>query len=44
MERVGIIQMTSGPDITANLDFIEKQCALASKQGAKLVLTPENTV
>ncbi|MEF1211282.1 nitrilase-related carbon-nitrogen hydrolase, partial [Vibrio alginolyticus] len=44
MERVGIIQMTSGPDINANLDFIEKQCALASKQGAKLVLTPENTV
>ncbi|MDF5326983.1 nitrilase-related carbon-nitrogen hydrolase, partial [Vibrio parahaemolyticus] len=43
-ERVGIIQMTSGPDINANLDFIEKQCALASKQGAKLVLTPENTV
>ncbi|MDF5371661.1 carbon-nitrogen hydrolase family protein, partial [Vibrio parahaemolyticus] len=40
MERVGIIQMTSGPDINVNLDFIEKQCALASKQGAKLVLTP----
>ena len=43
MERVGIIQMTSGPDIEQNLDFIAKQCALAAEQGVKLVVTPENT-
>ena len=42
MERVGIIQMTSGPDIEENLDFIAKQCALAAEQGVKLVVTPEN--
>ncbi len=44
MERVGVIQMTSGPDIEANLAFIEQQCALAAKQGVKLVVTPENCV
>ena len=44
MERVGIIQMTSGPDIESNLAFIEKQCELAANQGVKLVLTPENSV
>lgn len=44
MERVGIIQMTSGPDIEANLAFIDQQCAQAAKQGVKLVLTPENCV
>ncbi|HCE4765494.1 carbon-nitrogen hydrolase family protein [Vibrio parahaemolyticus] len=44
MERVGIIQMTSGPDIQANLDFIDQQCTLAANQGVKLVLTPENAV
>jgi predicted amidohydrolase len=42
MERVAIIQMTSGPDREENLDFIAKQCALAAAQGVKLVLTPEN--
>ncbi|MGR5236217.1 carbon-nitrogen hydrolase family protein [Vibrio alfacsensis] len=44
MERVGIIQMTSGPDIEKNLDFIAEQCVLAAEQGVKLVLTPENAV
>ncbi|BCN25180.1 carbon-nitrogen hydrolase family protein [Vibrio alfacsensis] len=42
MERIGIIQMTSGPDIDENLDFIAQQCELAAKQGVKLVVTPEN--
>ncbi|CAM3087387.1 carbon-nitrogen hydrolase family protein [Vibrio mytili] len=44
MERVGIIQMTSGPDVETNLEFIDKQCAQAAQQGVKLVLTPENSV
>ncbi|MDF2155642.1 carbon-nitrogen hydrolase family protein [Vibrio sp. CAU 1672] len=44
MERVGIIQMTSGPDIEANLAEIDRQCQLAAAQGVQLVVTPENAV
>ncbi|GEM75958.1 carbon-nitrogen hydrolase family protein [Vibrio sagamiensis] len=44
MKRIGIIQMTSGPDVWSNLDFIEKQCGIAARKGVKLVLTPENAI
>lgn len=42
MERVGLIQMTSGPDISENLAYIEQQAQALAKAGAKLVVTPEN--
>ncbi|MCG9598759.1 carbon-nitrogen hydrolase family protein [Vibrio sp. Isolate25] len=42
MERVGLIQMTSGPDPLQNLAYIQQQVADLAKSGAKLVVTPEN--
>tara|TARA_Y100001956_G_scaffold82574_1_gene104075 strand:+ start:320 stop:1138 length:819 start_codon:yes stop_codon:yes gene_type:complete len=44
MERVGLIQMTSGPDVMANLANIETQVAALAKAGASMVITPENCV
>ena len=42
MTRVACIQMASGPNIGANLFEAEKLIYQASKQGAKLVVLPEN--
>lgn len=36
------VQMTSGPDLAANLDSAEALVAEAANRGAKLVLLPEN--
>ncbi|OLQ86976.1 amidohydrolase [Vibrio panuliri] len=44
MERVGLIQMTSGPDPEINLAYIEQQVAALAEQGAKWVITPENSI
>ncbi|EGU34727.1 hypothetical protein VIBRN418_11535 [Vibrio sp. N418] len=44
MDRVGLIQMTSGPDPQANLAYIEQQVAALAEQGATWVITPENAV
>ncbi|WP_456296620.1 carbon-nitrogen hydrolase family protein [Vibrio sp. AK197] len=44
MERVGVIQMTSGPDPQANLKVIEKQLETLSQQGVRWVVTPENAL
>ncbi|MGD8111936.1 carbon-nitrogen hydrolase family protein [Vibrio sp. TRT 17S01] len=44
MERVGIIQMTSGPDPQKNLMWIRQQVAELAAKGAKWVLTPENAL
>ncbi|MDG3084779.1 carbon-nitrogen hydrolase family protein [Vibrio hannami] len=44
MSKVGIIQMTSGPDPKDNLAYIDKQLDVLSKSGVKLVLTPENSI
>lgn len=42
MTKVACIQMASGPNIGANLFEVEKLIYQASKQGAKLVVLPEN--
>ena len=42
MTRIACIQMASGPNIGANLFEAEKLIYQASKQGAKLVVLPEN--
>lgn len=44
MERVGLIQMTSGPNPVDNLAFISEQVSLLAEQGAKLIVTPENVL
>jgi predicted amidohydrolase len=44
MNKIGVIQMTSGPDPMKNLAFIDIQLKQLSKQGAQLVLTPENCI
>ncbi|KJY82059.1 amidohydrolase [Vibrio galatheae] len=44
MERVGLIQMTSGPIPSDNLAYIRQQVAMLAEQGAKLVITPENAL
>ncbi|MBN3574251.1 carbon-nitrogen hydrolase family protein [Vibrio neptunius] len=44
MERVGLIQMTSGPDEQENLAYIQQQVAKLAAAGAQLVLTPENSL
>ena len=44
MERVGLIQMTSGPDVTRNLEYIATQVAVLAEAGASLIITPENCV
>jgi predicted amidohydrolase len=40
---VALIQMTSGPDIGANLAMLEPMIRDAAGQGAQFILTPENT-
>lgn len=42
MSRVACIQMASGPNVGANLFEVEKLIYQAGKQGAKLVVLPEN--
>lgn len=44
MERVGLIQMTSGPSPLDNLAFIREQVVSLAQQGAKLIVTPENAL
>ncbi|WP_070963181.1 carbon-nitrogen hydrolase family protein [Vibrio sonorensis] len=44
MERIAIIQMTSGADPVENLDYISQQLSLAAEQNADLVLIPENAL
>ncbi|MDB1122881.1 carbon-nitrogen hydrolase family protein [Vibrio algarum] len=44
MHSIGVIQMTSGPEPLKNLAFIDIQLKQLAKDGAKLVLTPENCV
>ncbi|MFH0223352.1 carbon-nitrogen hydrolase family protein [Vibrio furnissii] len=44
MERVGIIQMTSGPQVADNLAFIAKHANRLAMQGARWIVTPENAV
>ncbi|RTZ14327.1 carbon-nitrogen hydrolase family protein [Vibrio aquaticus] len=44
MERVGMVQMTSGPNPEHNLLYIREQVAALAKEGAQLVVTPENSL
>ena len=44
MERVGLIQMTSGSDIDDNLSYISIQVIALAQSGASLVITPENAL
>ncbi|MGL6258544.1 carbon-nitrogen hydrolase family protein [Vibrio sp. WXL103] len=44
MERVGIIQMTSGPDPIENLTYIKEQVFHLAKRGVKWIMTPENAL
>jgi len=42
MNRVGVIQMTSGSDPIKNLAFIDMQFKQLANEGVQLVVTPEN--
>ena len=42
MSKVAAIQMASGPNVQANLDEAEKFIRIAVKQGAELIVLPEN--
>ncbi len=42
MSKVAAIQMTSGPNVQANLDEAAKLIAQAASQGAELIVLPEN--
>lgn len=44
MNRVGLIQMTSGRDPYDNLAYIAEQVRLLAQQGATWVMTPENAI
>ncbi|MEF2484150.1 carbon-nitrogen hydrolase family protein [Vibrio mimicus] len=44
MQRVGLIQMTSGSEVSANLAFLQEQVALLAQQGAQWIVTPENAL
>lgn len=44
MERIAIIQMTSTANPNENVAYIEHWAEQASRQGAKLVVTPENAL
>ncbi len=41
--KTALVQLTSGPVVAENLDRAEKLIRQAAAQGAKLVVTPENT-
>ena len=43
MLDVALIQMNSGPEIDANLNWAETRMREAARQGARCILTPENT-
>lgn len=44
MERVGLIQMTSGADVSENIAYISKQVIALADAGAELIVAPENCV
>ncbi|MDR9826303.1 carbon-nitrogen hydrolase family protein [Vibrio sp. FNV 38] len=44
MDRVGIVQMTSGADPTKNLAYIKDQVIRLAGQGVQWVITPENSL
>ncbi|PAR31048.1 carbon-nitrogen hydrolase family protein [Vibrio metoecus] len=44
MQRVGLIQMTSGSEVSANLAYLQEQVALLAQQGAQWIVTPENAL
>lgn len=44
MNSVGAVQMTSGPDPRENLIALGAQLEQLAKQGARLVVTPENSI
>ncbi|KOO17022.1 amidohydrolase [Vibrio xuii] len=44
MERVGLIQMTSGPNPQHNLAYIREQVNALGKEGATFIVTPENSL
>ena len=41
--RIGLVQMTSGPDVAANLEAVSRLVREAAAKGAAYVLTPEIT-
>lgn len=44
MQRVGLIQMTSGSEVSANLAYLQEQVVLLAQQGAQWIVTPENAL
>lgn len=44
MERVGLVQMTSGPDAEANFTYIATQVVSLANGGANLIVLPENAL
>lgn len=41
--KIALIQMTSGPDIAANLEYVSRQVREAASNGAVFIATPENS-
>ncbi|ENM5789935.1 carbon-nitrogen hydrolase family protein [Vibrio mimicus] len=44
MQRVGLIQMTSGSEVGANLVYLQEQVTQLAQQGAQWIVTPENAL
>ncbi len=44
MSLMGLIQMNSGANVAENMIFLKEQLKTLKKQGAQLVVTPENTL
>ncbi|EGZ6890174.1 carbon-nitrogen hydrolase family protein, partial [Vibrio cholerae] len=44
MQRVGLVQMTSGPEISRNLTYLKQEVAKLAQQGAQWIVTPENAL
>ncbi|MGL5429174.1 MAG: carbon-nitrogen hydrolase family protein [Vibrio sp.] len=44
MQRVGLVQMTSGSEVSDNLGYLYQQVERLARQGAQWIVTPENAL
>lgn len=44
MQRVGLVQMTSGSEVNRNLAYLKQEVAKLAQQGAQWIVTPENAL
>ncbi|EOG7598469.1 carbon-nitrogen hydrolase family protein [Vibrio cholerae] len=44
MQRVGLVQMTSGSEMSLNLAYLKQEVAKLAQQGAQWIVTPENVL